>query len=221
MDDQKIKFESKTTALFNRMASQYDSRISRFYFEPLYKKLIEIIEGEHLIHRQSRVLDVACGTGEVLARLARAYPESQFVGIDASPQMVAEAKRKTEGTATTSFVLGGVESMPFEKESFDLVISSEAFHHFWNPEQTLREIFRVLRGEGRFLLADPGADTFLGKLIFRYLGPIFEIQKHVYDQTELGKLLEGAGFNIERVFSYRLNNFIVAKKKKPIFGNRV
>ncbi|MEK7187273.1 MAG: methyltransferase domain-containing protein [Patescibacteria group bacterium] len=212
MTDQKTKFENRTTHFFDRMASRYDSHISRFYFESLYQKIVETIQEEKLVQPKMRVLDVACGTGEVVLRLARRYPESTFWGVDGSRQMITEAKNKIGDLRNISFVVSNAEEVPFDEDSFDLIISSEAFHHFWEPQEVLLVLAQKLKEEGRLLLVDPGADTFLQRLIFRYLGRIFEVHKHIYDQGELKQLLENTGFAVEKVFTYHLNNFILGKK---------
>ncbi|MBI3334972.1 MAG: methyltransferase domain-containing protein [Candidatus Portnoybacteria bacterium] len=84
-----MNFIDKTKRQFDRWAKIYDSFLFRIYFEPLYQKLIGLIEKEagNVLSRGGKFLDVACGTGEIIYRLAKKYPESTFYGIDLSPEM--------------------------------------------------------------------------------------------------------------------------------------
>jgi ubiquinone/menaquinone biosynthesis C-methylase UbiE len=104
-----------------------------------------------------RVLDVACGTGYFARLIARAVGPSGFVvGIDASPEMIGFAGRKTARLGNCSFQVGTAESLDFGAEYFDVVVSSLAMHHL--PDDlhvvALREMRRVLRPGGTLLVAD-------------------------------------------------------------------
>ncbi len=100
-----------------------------------------------------RVLDVATGTGA--GALALAGRAGLAVGIDASPGMLAEARRASAGHARPPlFLRARVEEMPFLDASFDAVVSTRALHHWRDPDAALREMERVLRPGGRFVLAD-------------------------------------------------------------------
>ena len=107
------------------------------------------------------VLDVGCGTGTLtLGAARRVGPGARVSGIDASPDMIATARRKAEkqGVAT-DFRLAAVEELPFEKAEFDVVLSSLMLHHLPDDVklQGLAEISRVLKPGGRLVAVDLGA----------------------------------------------------------------
>ena len=122
-----------------------------------------------------RVLDVACGTGvAALAAAERVGPHGSVVGLDANPEMLAVARRKA---SPIEWWEGRAEALPFENESFDRVVSQFGFMFFENPVEALREMRRVLRPEGRFVVAvcdgldhSPGYAV-LTELLHRLFGP--------------------------------------------------
>ncbi|MGH3003944.1 MAG: methyltransferase domain-containing protein [Gaiellaceae bacterium] len=112
-----------------------------------------------------RVLDVATGTGPVALRAARRGCE--VVGLDISPRMVAAARAAAAETdVRVAFVLGEAEALPFERGSFDCVLSAQGVMFSRDPRQAAAELARVCRPQGRLglsVLADsPLNREFLG-----------------------------------------------------------
>ena len=205
-------FEEKTKYQFTRWARVYDSPAFRIYFEPLYQRL-EILLAQKLNTRSGNgdFLDVACGTGEIIIRLARKYPQVHFTGIDLTPAMVIKAKEKRTLLSNVDFCEANIDQLPFENESFDIILCSEAFHHFPEPARATSEMYRVLKKGGYLFLMDPAFDTWWQKILIAVVG-YFDFAERCYSQTELSLLLQNAGFKKETNFVYRLNNFYIVQK---------
>ena len=137
------------TPLFDTLSelSGYGSRLKRRVAHHL-----ALDDGE-------RLLDVGCGTGQLLLMASETHPASQMVGVDPDPRALLIARRRAARLGRQlEFVMAGGEQLPFPDGSFDVVSSTLAFHHIpveLKP-QALREIRRVLKEGGRFLLADFG-----------------------------------------------------------------
>lgn len=104
------------------------------------------------------VLDVGCGTGTLALLLEEAVgAEGRVEGIDASPEMIAEARKKISKKRPRANVqVALIEQIPFGEGEFDLATSTYVFHHL--PEELkktgLAEIRRVLKPGGRLLIVD-------------------------------------------------------------------
>jgi ubiquinone/menaquinone biosynthesis C-methylase UbiE len=104
------------------------------------------------VGRGARVLDVGCGPGHLVERLAdRGLTVS---GIDLDPAMIERAVRRIGERA--ELVAADVVSLPFADASFDLVVSTFSMHHWADHSGGLGEIRRVLKPEGRALIFDFG-----------------------------------------------------------------
>ena len=107
-----------------------------------------------------RLLDVGCGTGGLVAEVARRHPGVRPTAVDADPGILAIAARHLAPWGErVELHAARAESLPFPDGAFDVAVSTLAFHHLPAPAKhaALCEIWRVLRAGGRFLLADFGA----------------------------------------------------------------
>jgi demethylmenaquinone methyltransferase/2-methoxy-6-polyprenyl-1,4-benzoquinol methylase len=95
--------------------------------------------------RESRVLDVATGTGRVARELVASYGCS-VVGVDQSPGMLAEARRRTNGQV--ELVEASADALPFDDASFDALTFTYLLRYVPDPAATLRELARVVRPRG-------------------------------------------------------------------------
>jgi ubiquinone/menaquinone biosynthesis C-methylase UbiE len=106
-----------------------------------------------------RILDLGCGTGTLALQVKQREPGAELVGLDADPEMLAQARRKAEqARVEVELTEGFSTALPYEGASFDRVLSTLFFHHL-DPEpkrQTAREIARVLKKGGELHVADWG-----------------------------------------------------------------
>jgi len=94
-----------------------------------------------------RVLDVACGTGQVTRVVADAVgPRGSVVGVDLNENMLAVAQRLHPGILWQQ---ADISHLPFPDEHFDVVLCEEGLSYFSDPAAALREMARVLRPAGR------------------------------------------------------------------------
>ena len=96
------------------------------------------------------ILDVGCGTGRLLRSARKRWPSARLVGVDPSAGMI----RAGAALTPAELLVGGAEEIPLPDRSIDLAFSTIAFHHWSDPERGLREIARVLRPGGGFVLID-------------------------------------------------------------------
>jgi len=104
-----------------------------------------------------RVLDLGCGSGRETILCAQAVGGSGFVwGLDLTPRMLelAEKQAQAQGVANIEFLLGTMEKIPLPEASVDAVLSNCAINHAPDKARVYREIWRVLKTGGRFVVSD-------------------------------------------------------------------
>lgn len=104
--------------------------------------------------KTDKLLEVAAGT--CICGRAFAPQVAQVTCLDATPAMLEVGKEESEkaGIDNITFVKGVAEELPFLDNSFDIVISRLAFHHFVNPNEIFAEMKRVLKPGGKLVLMD-------------------------------------------------------------------
>ena len=130
-----------------------------------------------------RVLDVGTGTGMLAIEFAKGIPTVEVVGLDLSDvalELARDNAQRSRVSSRVSFEKGDAEDMPFEDDTFDLVISGNTLHLLKNPVRMFNEIQRVLKPGGRFLVSD-----------FRrsWLGILTEHVRSAYSAEEVRDLL--------------------------------
>jgi ubiquinone/menaquinone biosynthesis C-methylase UbiE len=158
-----------------------------------------------------RVLDVGCGTGFFARRIAQAVgPKGAVVGVDPSQPMLDYAEQHAPDNC--SFVNAGAEDLPFDDASFDVVVSSLAFHHFPVDRRAdgVNEIFRVVRPGGRLFVADFSPPS--GRVVNWIVGVIAaNAMRHDHSQ-ELRELVVGSGLTITGTGRIGFLHYIAAQR---------
>ncbi len=109
-----------------------------------------------------RVLDLGCGRGrETIEAALKLGPAGQAIGLDLTAAMIDQAGQNAactpeiqQGQANVAFVQGDIEALPFAGETFDAVISNCVINHARDKQQVYREIHRVLKCGGYFIVSD-------------------------------------------------------------------
>jgi ubiquinone/menaquinone biosynthesis C-methylase UbiE len=105
------------------------------------------------------VLEVAPGPGYLAIELAKLGPY-RIVGLDISESFVRmAAENATDAGVAVTFLRGNAAAMPFDPESFDLIVCRAAFKNFSEPVRALNETYRVLKPGGKALIHDLRSDA--------------------------------------------------------------
>jgi ubiquinone/menaquinone biosynthesis C-methylase UbiE len=168
--------------------------------------LLDVLPTDH-------VLEVGFGHGRTIERVAALAPEGFIAGVDLSAEMVRMATRRLEDLVRKQRVelrLGDSAQLPYADGRFDKVYCLHTLYFWSDPAQHLREVCRVLKPGGRFVLGfTPGEDTQAREsfpaAIYRF-----------YDIDEVRGLIEGAGFHdldmVRREISTRPIAFAITRR---------
>ncbi|ORX85171.1 methylase [Anaeromyces robustus] len=154
------EYKAMSIKEFDKAAEKYESDHAGIYnmCKNDYPHILEEIEkyGDF-----ETLLDAGCGTAPMISLLKEKYPNKKYTGIDLSPKMIEQAKNKN--LENTEFIVGDCENLPFNENSFDIVINSQSFHHYPSPQDFFNSVYKVLKPNGILILRDNTVKSSIGQ----------------------------------------------------------
>lgn len=153
------------------------------------------------------ILDVGCGGGRTISRLARRANEGKIFGIDYSGTMVnysRKTNRKLISANRAEIIQGSVEKLTFKEEFFDLVTAIETYYFWPNIVNAFKEIYRVLKVGGHLLMINEMVKD--GSYEVENAETITKAHVNLVSLGEIQKILESEGF-------VKINIYTKAKSK--------
>jgi ubiquinone/menaquinone biosynthesis C-methylase UbiE len=144
---------------FERRSGTYEkSFFQGIFFDRIHRNALRAVPDEM---QPESILDIGCGTGRLLRKAAKRWPKARLTGADPAEGMVKEARRMTPGA---EFQVSLAESLALPDGYADLAFSTASFHHWQDHQQGVRQIVRVLRPGGIFVLVDILMPLGIGKI---------------------------------------------------------
>lgn len=183
---------------YAKLAPQYDSRWS-FYVRSSVKNTLPrlpLCEGQ-------RVLDVGCGTGQLLAALQNRRSPEEFLGVDPSREMLRVARSRF--AHSRPLVAARAEHLPFRNATFDWVVSTSVFHYIREPRAALGEFHRLLKPTGSLVITDWCDDYLACKVCNLFLRAFSRSHFRSYTRDQCERLLRESSFESVLVERYRIS----------------
>lgn len=139
----------------------------------LLETVLPLVDGlDRKLEQGIDVMDIGCGRGHALMRMAKAFPKSRFVGYDLCDDTVAFASKeaKERGLNNLSFEVRDVSALG-DLEKFDFITAFDAIHDQAQPQIVLNNICKALKSTGTFLMQDIDASSNVEKNLDHPLGP--------------------------------------------------
>ena len=186
----------KSTIFFNSIATEWNYLQREVLGDfDLNQAILDCIDTCHY------AVDLGCGTGQLLLRLRQ---KAGFaVGIDSSRKMLDQAQKLfSNDNRNVELRLGELEHLPMGDSKADLAVISMVMHHLSDPEKVALEIFRILKKDGMFIIADFEKHTneeMRKKYGDRWLG---------FSKEEIRTILNNSGFEEREIKTFHLKQSI-------------
>jgi demethylmenaquinone methyltransferase/2-methoxy-6-polyprenyl-1,4-benzoquinol methylase len=225
--DSHLNKKEQVEQMFDTISGNYDglNRVISLGADVKWRrKVIEMV----VATRPDNILDIATGTGDLAIKFAESSEASEVIGLDLSDGMLAVARKKTANTKLderVKFIKGDSEALPFEDNSFDAITVSFGIRNFETLEKGLREIYRVLRPQGLFVILETSVPAkfpwkqgyyVYTRGIMPLIGKIFSKDKVAYNYLSESASVFPHGKALNNIL--RKIGFIEVENKPQTFG---
>jgi len=208
-----LEYKNLTIKEFTKAAEVYETGHAGIY--EMCKDDYPYISSELDKEDYHDLLDCGCGTGPMISLLYEKDSSKHYTGLDITPRMIEVGKSKNlEGV---DWIVGDCENLPFEENSFDVIICSNSFHHYPNPQKFFDSVRKVLRPGGRLILQDYTAPKVVLWLMNHTEMPIANLIGHgdvaARSLDDIREYCREADLDIEKIESARkFRMHLVARK---------
>jgi ubiquinone/menaquinone biosynthesis C-methylase UbiE len=147
---------------FNFVASKYDNVCGGWTLRVQKRAL-----GKVAIKNGYRILDSGCGTGNFLKTLEMGGKRLSLYGIDISKEMLRIA---SDRLVKSKLKLESAEKLRFKKNFFNIIFSTDAFHHYYDKNKAMSNFYKCLKSGGNLVIIDLDFGVVLNKL-FKMIEP--------------------------------------------------
>ncbi|MBC8230808.1 class I SAM-dependent methyltransferase [bacterium] len=195
VEDNRLQLTSATDSM--NLAAKYRSLIHRFWRK--LSGLPDLIQ----YARMGKILDYGCSTGGLLPLMAGLGFEP--FGLEFNPIAAQKAQR-----LGYEVFCGRIEESPWTDGYFDTIILSQVIEHLVAPIDTLREIAKKLKPDGRLIVACPNAGSLYRHLFGRYWAH-WHVPFHLqhFNKHSLKFVAEEAGLTVKRLFAITPNYWLI------------
>ncbi|WP_272151178.1 bifunctional demethylmenaquinone methyltransferase/2-methoxy-6-polyprenyl-1,4-benzoquinol methylase UbiE [Tenacibaculum aiptasiae] len=188
--DSELGKKEQVAKMFDNISKDYDglNRVISLGIDVSWRKKVVKLVGEN---NPKQILDIATGTGDLALMMSELKPQ-RIVGLDISAGMLEVGKQKIAKANLSDkieMIVGDSENIPFEDNTFDAITVSFGVRNFENLDKGLKEILRVLKPGGKFVVLETSNPTkfpfkqgykFYTNFILPVIGKIFSKDKVAY-----------------------------------------
>ena len=199
-------YNERSRTSYNNKAEGYDSSREGQFTHRIHQLLLPMLN----LQAGQSVLDVACGTGSLLAAM-NARRQIRGNGIDISERMIEKAIAMNPGM---EFHVSGCEAMPYPDASMDVITVCAAYHHFPDVDAFACEAARLLKPNGMIYIADVYVPFLIRVLVNPFVPMLFKDgDVRFYSPKEIIRLFTRFGFVEVSIKTTGTLQFVVMQKK--------
>ena len=145
-----IQLSEENLQQYYKSCREYFFKLQEKNFKTWFSKYYKFLSANR---KEGLILDVGCGVGQVVAKIAE--KGSECVGVDVSPIAIKTAAGELNKNTNAFFIVASGYNLPFKQETFNTVGCFDILEHLNDPRKCLDEMFRVLRRNGTIIIASP------------------------------------------------------------------
>lgn len=152
------------SSVWDFWADKYDRLwVQKYSLGPSRRDIIKALSPMLDAGRKYRILDMGCGTGQLLRKLQRHFKayDIQYTGVDISTKMIDKCR---EQDFTTSYFVSNIDDFEAGEETFDFIICSHSFPYYQDKSKAVEKFYNLLKKDGVLFLVQASANSIYDKI---------------------------------------------------------
>lgn len=182
---------------WERLAPRYNTQwVQKYSLRPTRREVTKIVLPLLQENHNLKILDIGCGTGQLIQELSQLVGEVDYLGIDVAKNMIALAKENNT-SSKIRFINVCVDDFVTDEE-FDIILCTHAFPYFPNKRETMQKMYSLCKSGGKIILVSSSTNNI--KDWFANLLVKFHTSRATYlSIPRMTHLFTSAGFEVTRV----------------------
>lgn len=191
--------------VWENLAHKYNNLwVQKYSLGPTRREVLKIVLPLLKENNKLRILDIGCGTGQLIKEISNEYEDVNYLGIDVAENMIKEAKNNNLKNKNIKFKTCPIEKFN-TKDKFDIIICTHAFPYFPNKEEVLKKIYKLSNKNANIVIVNSSTNSLKDLIINFFLKATTSKAKYLSIE-EMKKL-----FNIAKL---KVNDIRIIRERK-------
>lgn len=181
--------------VWENLAHKYNNLwVQKYSLGPTRREVLKIVLPLLKENNKLRILDIGCGTGQLVNEISKSYEDVNYLGIDVASNMISEAKNNNVKNKNIKFKNCGIEKFN-TKDKFDIIICTHAFPYFPNKEEILKKMYKMCNKNANVIIVNSSTNSLKDLIINFFLKATTSKAKYL-SIKEMKRLFEIVKFKV-------------------------
>ena len=184
--------------VWENLANKYNNLwVQKYSLGPTRREVLKIVVPLIKKNEKLRILDIGCGTGQLVYELSKRNENVNYLGIDVAHNMINVAKKNNLKDKNIKFKAIGIEKFN-TKDKFDIIICTHAFPYFPNKEEILKKMYKMCNKGANVIIVNSSTNSLKDLIINFFLKATTSKAKYL-SIDEMKKLFNKVKFNVKDI----------------------
>jgi len=161
---------AQTSNVWDSLAQKYDGLwVQKYSLNPT-RRAVKTVLAQHLKNSDAALLDLGCGTGQLLCELEKNYPDAILFGADKSVEMIRAAQDKLSGSTLYNMNID-TDNLPkvIQEDTLDAIVCCHSFPYYQNKPAVLEKLYKALKTDGILIFAQASANNLYDRFVLSFV----------------------------------------------------
>ena len=183
--------------VWEKLAHKYNNLwVQKYSLGPTRREVKKIVLPLLEKNNELKILDIGCGTGQLIKEISDQYNKVNYLGIDVAENMIEVAKKNNKGK-NVKFKTSSIESFE-SNEKYDIIICTHAFPYFPNKQEMIKKMAGLCNKKGQVIIVNSSTNSLKDLIINFFLKATTSKAKYL-SIDEMKKLFKGAKLKVKQI----------------------